>query len=90
MFVDLVKRDARMRSSSIVWSHDSARHALVALIEDAKGRAWSASIQSEPNLPRPRLTTTLFSRAAGEWLSTVMLSSVEEAQAWCEQRLQLE
>ena len=79
-----------MTRSAIVWSHDSARHALVALIEDAKGRAWTASIQSAPNLPRPRLTITLVSRAAGEWLSTVMPASVEEAQAWCEQQLQLE
>jgi hypothetical protein len=79
-----------MKCAEIVWSHDEARKALVACIEDADGYEWTASIQYEPYAIRPRLITTLICRSAGRMLSTATLSSVEEAQAWCYQKLRLE
>jgi hypothetical protein len=87
---DVVKRGARMTSTEFVWSHDVARNALVAAIEDTNGREWTAGIQGDPNTPHPRLNTEVFCRAAGEWLSTRLPSSLEEAQAWCYPKLQLE
>jgi hypothetical protein len=79
-----------MKRAEIIWFHDETSKAVVACIEDTDGHEWMASIQHEHYTIRPRLITTLICRSAGHLLSTATLSSVEEAQAWCYQKLQLE
>ena len=81
--------EVRMKRSQVVWSREAAGNAITARIEDAAGHVWTASIQEEPYRFGKRSVATLTCRPIGRILSTNTQSSLEEAQAWCYQVLQL-
>jgi hypothetical protein len=90
ILVAMVSRGVDMTRVDIVWSHDAERNAVIACIEDTDGFAWTAVIQSEPYKLYARVVVTLFCRARGRLLSTNSAASLEEAQNWCCQMLEIE
>jgi hypothetical protein len=76
-----------MQRAEIVWTYDDARQAMVAHIDDAEGRAWTATIQPEPFGFGSRIVAVLICRPAGRVYSTNTRASVEDAKQWCYETL---
>ena len=87
---DHAERGASMKRSEALWSRDTARNTTAAILVDADGREWTASIKQEPFGSRFRLVTTLMCPAEGRLFTTSLPSNVEAAKAWCYEKLQLE
>jgi hypothetical protein len=79
-----------MKRSEALWSRDTARNTTVAILVDADGREWAASINNDPSVIRPRFVTNLVCRSEGRLISTALPPSLEAAQEWCYSQLGLE